>query len=319
MNPARTCENETSNYQLTLDRVMSSANCIEGKRFCKEDGMFMPVVESPQHLHTLARCLCPPDERIPHYKRPKGFHVRLRLPEGTTVNRWENITGGFRYICREFETWNVYLHTCPGNYTVYKCSVDCTGQMEVSITPVPFLCQKSGRVLNRTDCPPRRRCRPGENITAQCDPGKFLVKKCNCLHINPNDTRNNSEEVMKQLMEAIFNELMLNATKLGKTARKRTSASDERPSATYAGYLGIAVLVVIAGAIVISDLPRLFKCPHCVWEEEKRARREKRKKREQEAIKKKEEEERKKKEEEERKKRVEERRARRRQVQVSAV
>nr|KAG5692594.1 hypothetical protein BaRGS_024014 [Batillaria attramentaria] len=271
--PGPNCENETSNYQLTLDRVMSSANCIEGKRFCKEDGMLLPVVESPQHLHTLARCLCPPDERIPHYKRPKGFHVRLRLPEGTTVNRWENITGGFRYICREFETWNVYLHTCPGNYTVYKCSVDC----------------------------------------------KFLVKKCNCLHINPNDTRNNSEEVMKQLMEAIFNELMLNATKLGKTARKRTSASDERPSATYAGYLGIAVLVVIAGAIVISDLPRLFKCPHCVWEEEKRARREKRKKREQEAIKKKEEEERKKKEEEERKKRVEERRARRRQVQVSAV
>ncbi|KAK7477570.1 hypothetical protein BaRGS_00031175, partial [Batillaria attramentaria] len=261
--PGPNCENETSNYQLTLDRVMSSANCIEGKRFCKEDGMLLPVVESPQHLHTLARCLCPPDERIPHYKRPKGFHVRLRLPEGTTVNRWENITGGFRYICREFETWNVYLHTCPGNYTVYKCSVDCTGQMEVSITPVPFLCQKSGRVLNRTDCPPRRRCRPGENITAQCDPGKFLVKKCNCLHINPNDTRNNSEEVMKQLMEAIFNELMLNATKLGKTARKRTSASDERPSATYAGYLGIAVLVVIAGAIVISDLPRLFKCPHC--------------------------------------------------------
>nr|KAG5701013.1 hypothetical protein BaRGS_022724 [Batillaria attramentaria] len=289
---------------------MSSGNLIEGKRFCKEEGLLFPVVESPQHLHTLTRCLCPPDERIPHYKRPKGFHVRLKLPEGTPVTRWEDVEGGFRYFCREFEMWNVYTHTCPNNYTIYKCSVDCTGEMELSITPVPYLCQKSGHVASKADCPPRRKCQPGENITSGCDPGKFPKRKCNCMKLDPNSTRL-SEERKKQMREAIHNELLVDKSKLGKTIRKKISASDDRASATYSGYLGIAVLVIVFGGIFISDLPRLIKGPYRLWEEEKEARRAKRKKKQQEEMKKK--------RKQEKKKRWRERRAKRRQMQVSAV
>lgn len=132
-------------------------------------------------------------------------------------------------------------------------------------------------------------------------PGKFPECQCRCRKVDKNSKDQVITESQKQeLAEAVKKELgITDRSALSKTRHRLTSSPDERESSHYAAYAAQGLLGAILLLIVCSDLPRLFRCPHCLAKEGRRAARGGRR-------------------EEERKER-EERRGRRRRVRVSAV
>ncbi|XP_060600619.1 uncharacterized protein LOC132754047 [Ruditapes philippinarum] len=67
------------------------------------------------------------------------------------------------------------------------------------------------------------------------------------------------EDALKNVTKKIEKELSVNKSTLSSTIRRKTSAQDDRPSATAIGYsLGVALLVSSLGAILLSDLPKVI-------------------------------------------------------------
>ncbi|XP_069142082.1 uncharacterized protein [Argopecten irradians] len=84
--------------------------------------------------------------------------------------------------------------------------------------------------------------------------------KCQCTNnytiiINP--ITNITKELQAKL-DNLKQETMVDQEGLSSTLRKRTSASDPRPSSAYVGYLGVTLLSLIFGGILLLDLPRLI-------------------------------------------------------------
>ncbi|XP_076446365.1 uncharacterized protein LOC143283870 [Babylonia areolata] len=68
-----------------------------------------------------------------------------------------------------------------------------------------------------------------------------------------------SPESLASILSSIRKELTLDKQNLSSTRRKKTSASDDRPSAIAAGYVGIAIIVGTVLAIVILDSGALYR------------------------------------------------------------
>ncbi|XP_033746529.1 salivary glue protein Sgs-3-like [Pecten maximus] len=79
---------------------------------------------------------------------------------------------------------------------------------------------------------------------------------CPCDHSPHTEffsTVNMTEELQAKL-DSLKEETKVDEETLSSTIRKRTSAHDPRPSSTYVGYLGIALLSFIFGGLILADL-----------------------------------------------------------------
>ncbi|XP_062595690.1 uncharacterized protein LOC134257054 [Saccostrea cucullata] len=80
--------------------------------------------------------------------------------------------------------------------------------------------------------------------------------KCPCDRVHP--VQNLTTEELNNKIEELKKELVVNARTLSSSIRKRTSASDERPSATGVGViLGVGILTFLCAIIFIPDIPKL--------------------------------------------------------------
>lgn len=65
-------------------------------------------------------------------------------------------------------------------------------------------------------------------------------------------------EKVAEIKKNITRELAVNRTELSSTKRKLTSASDNRPSATLVGYIGVVIMVGIFSVFLLLDLLSLL-------------------------------------------------------------
>ncbi|XP_033745578.1 uncharacterized protein LOC117331091 [Pecten maximus] len=79
-----------------------------------------------------------------------------------------------------------------------------------------------------------------------------------CCHCCVNPVVNITHEELQKKIDILKKETKVNEENLSSTIRKRTSASDPRPTSAYVGYLGIGFLTVAFGGVFLLDLPRLF-------------------------------------------------------------
>ncbi|XP_069141831.1 uncharacterized protein [Argopecten irradians] len=77
---------------------------------------------------------------------------------------------------------------------------------------------------------------------------------CNC-HTAFIITEVNITEELQEQLDTLKKETKVDEENLSSTIRKKTSASDPRPSSAYVGYLGIGLLTVIFGGLFLLDLP----------------------------------------------------------------
>ncbi|XP_069142085.1 uncharacterized protein [Argopecten irradians] len=85
--------------------------------------------------------------------------------------------------------------------------------------------------------------------------GTATLSCCNC-HIAFIITEVNITEELQEQLDTLKKETKVDEENLSSTIRKKTSASDPRPSSAYVGYLGITLLAVIFGGLFLLDLPR---------------------------------------------------------------
>ncbi|XP_062611207.1 uncharacterized protein LOC134273055 [Saccostrea cucullata] len=79
---------------------------------------------------------------------------------------------------------------------------------------------------------------------------------CPCDRVHP--VQNLTAEELNNKIEELKKELVVNTRTLSSFIRKRTSASDERPSATGVGViLGVGILTFLCAIIFIPDIPKL--------------------------------------------------------------
>ncbi|XP_033746528.1 macrophage mannose receptor 1-like [Pecten maximus] len=122
-----------------------------------------------------------------------------------------------------------------------------TAEMTTSMTPYTTTSTTTGTITSNT--------LPG--VGTMSNP-----PDCQC-HCNDSYTiviypvTNITDELQTKL-DSLKQETMVNEEALSSTIRKRTSASDPRPSSAYVGYLGVALLSLIFGGILLLDLPRLI-------------------------------------------------------------
>ncbi|XP_060064888.1 uncharacterized protein LOC132545230 [Ylistrum balloti] len=104
---------------------------------------------------------------------------------------------------------------------------------------------------------------PSTSTTSQVDDTLSSVQDCHCQCNSSSEAiiiypiTNITDELQAKL-DNLKTETMVDEETLSATLRKRTSASDSRPSSAYVGYLGIALLSIILGGILLLDLPRLI-------------------------------------------------------------
>ncbi|XP_022298408.2 uncharacterized protein LOC111107483 [Crassostrea virginica] len=104
-----------------------------------------------------------------------------------------------------------------------------------------------GGALNRT-CEANGTWSSPLPICTQC--------KCPCDRVHP--VQNPTIAELNEKIEQMKKELLLNTRTLSSSVRKRTSAKDDRPSATGVGVvLGIGIFTLLFAAVIVPDIPSL--------------------------------------------------------------
>jgi hypothetical protein len=91
---------------------------------------------------------------------------------------------------------------------------------------------------------------------------------CDCNYYDKVEYWSNETNQLKQYDELrqklthLQNLLKVDTKNLSSTINKRTSASDDRPSAIFTGYIGAAILVLVFGVIILADLPFFIERIH---------------------------------------------------------
>ncbi|XP_048742476.1 uncharacterized protein LOC125655972 isoform X2 [Ostrea edulis] len=79
---------------------------------------------------------------------------------------------------------------------------------------------------------------------------------CPCDRVHP--VQNLTTAELNKKIEELKQELVVNKRSLSSSVRKRTSAKDERPSATGVGIiLGVGILIFVSALVIIPDIPKL--------------------------------------------------------------
>ena len=84
----------------------------------------------------------------------------------------------------------------------------------------------------------------------------FAECKCPCDRVHP--VQNPTIAELNEKIEQMKKELLLNTRTLSSSVRKRTSAKDDRPSATGVGVVfGIGIFTLLFALVIVPDIPSL--------------------------------------------------------------
>ncbi|XP_045181541.2 uncharacterized protein LOC123540515 [Mercenaria mercenaria] len=104
-------------------------------------------------------------------------------------------------------------------------------------------------VLPTTTSAPGSASAPEETCVSDC--------VCPCGWVNP--PQNYTAEELQIIVLEIQEKLKVSKAELSSTIRKKTSAKDDRPSATAVGYVGLASIIVFISAMALLDITTLFR------------------------------------------------------------
>ncbi|XP_033741428.1 uncharacterized protein LOC117328144 [Pecten maximus] len=87
-------------------------------------------------------------------------------------------------------------------------------------------------------------------IWFECVVGQMKSCDCSCSNL---DNALENDPVLKAKMEKLAKEMTLDVKNTSAHLRSLTSASDDRPSAQAAGYVGITILALVFGLLLFFD------------------------------------------------------------------
>lgn len=87
----------------------------------------------------------------------------------------------------------------------------------------------------------------------------FVSSECKCPCDKVRPVQNLTDAELQAKIDQIKQELVLNTRTLSSSIRKRTSAKDERPSATGVGVvLGVGIVTFLVLAVIVPDIPMMI-------------------------------------------------------------
>lgn len=93
----------------------------------------------------------------------------------------------------------------------------------------------------------------------QCEIYSFVSSECKCPCDRVRPVQNLTDAELQAKIDQIKQELVLNTRTLSSSIRKRTSAKDERPSATGVGVvLGVGIVTFLVLAVIVPDIPMMI-------------------------------------------------------------
>ncbi|XP_062590130.1 uncharacterized protein LOC134268078 [Saccostrea cucullata] len=95
-------------------------------------------------------------------------------------------------------------------------------------------------------------------ITSQDNQNRFVAasKSCDCACNSAGVTYDDLDPVTQEKVNNITKELKVDTRNTSSHTRTLISASDPRPSAQAAGFIGIIILSIVFGSLVLLDLTR---------------------------------------------------------------
>ncbi|ESO95099.1 hypothetical protein LOTGIDRAFT_160860 [Lottia gigantea] len=84
------------------------------------------------------------------------------------------------------------------------------------------------------------------NVTVETGTNEICSCRCRKIEDDP--------DVIEEKLTEIKKNLTISIVKLSSSRRKKTSATDKRPSASSVGYVGVVILSVVMGLLVIQDI-----------------------------------------------------------------
>ncbi|XP_061169560.1 uncharacterized protein LOC133178919 [Saccostrea echinata] len=96
-------------------------------------------------------------------------------------------------------------------------------------------------------------------MTTHDDQNGFVLasKSCDCACNSAGITYDDLDPVTQEKVNNITKELKVDTRNTSSHTRTLISASDPRPSAQAAGFIGIVILSIVFGSLVLLDLTRL--------------------------------------------------------------
>ncbi|XP_033746410.1 endochitinase A-like [Pecten maximus] len=73
-------------------------------------------------------------------------------------------------------------------------------------------------------------------------------------------TNTTNNQTVEEFREEVRKKLLVDTSTLSSSIRKKTSASDPRPSAAAVGYVGIILLTMVFGGIILMDAGNIVRC-----------------------------------------------------------
>ncbi|XP_052061812.1 coadhesin-like [Mytilus californianus] len=143
------------------------------------------------------------------------------------------------------------LRGCPGSWSCWEddghCSTSCGNGTQIR----QRRCNNPAPSNNGVEC-------AGENVTSvQC-----IIKECPVYkwgHLKElNLTKDDLKEMMKEELNEMKTNLTIESGNMSANIRKRISALDDRPSAAFVGYVGVALLLIPLVMIISFDASMFF-------------------------------------------------------------
>ncbi|XP_060598566.1 uncharacterized protein LOC132752265 [Ruditapes philippinarum] len=128
-------------------------------------------------------------------------------------------------------------------------------ELESEATYDPIIASTSGSISVPTTAPATG------NVTGNSSaaPVNICVTECVCPCGWVNPPQNYTPEELAEIVEEIQEKLKVSKAELSSTIRKKSSAPDDRPSATAVGYVGLASIIFTLGAMALLDITTVFR------------------------------------------------------------
>ncbi|CAG2233599.1 HMCN [Mytilus edulis] len=142
-----------------------------------------------------------------------------------------------------------YQGGCPGSWSCWEdhgqCSTSCGNGTQIRHRR----CDNPAPTNNGVEC-------SGKNGTqVHCNIKECPVYKWGHLK-DLNLTKDDLKEIMKEELDDLKSNLILDSKNISATIRKRISARDDRPSAAYVGYVGVVLLLIPLVILISLDAPK---------------------------------------------------------------
>ncbi|XP_069128910.1 secretory phospholipase A2 receptor-like [Argopecten irradians] len=204
--------------------------------------------------HAVSSCLGIPAHLV-HMTTGIGNFLRVQMSDFSSVNFWIAARPYKEDILYWRDGTVNYMNEAWGNQEPNFLTENCVASKIIG-TWHDVNCDQMFHVICEKEAYPY--IPPNTNASKQQSTNEFDCT-CRCARLGKNMIVNMTLEELQLAVAKLKSELSVNKSSLSSFIRRKTSAGDQRESASIVGYVGSAIICVILGLVIVADLPTVWE------------------------------------------------------------